>query len=50
MRSKIRHIAINVKDTAKVVAYYKNVFGMEETFRDSRGRCFPVWIHCLNCF
>lgn len=39
-KPRIRHIAINVQDPEKVVAYYKRVFGMEETFRDSRGGIF----------
>jgi catechol 2,3-dioxygenase-like lactoylglutathione lyase family enzyme len=39
-KPKIRHIAINVQDREKVVAYYTRVFGMEEKFRDSRGGVF----------
>jgi lactoylglutathione lyase len=50
---KIRHIALTTKDPARVAAFYKEAFGMQEVRRNPRGAVFLtdgyINLAILNC-
>ena len=39
-RPRIRHIALNVQDRDELAQYYKNIFGLEETYRGPNGTIY----------